>query len=235
VPDGDGPFTVVVLVHGGFWRERYRRDLMSHLATDLVERGYATWNIEYGRVRGSGGWPQTFEDAAAAVDHLAQLDDARLDLARVITVGHSAGGHLAVWLAARPGLPDDAPGAAPRVQPCAAVSLGGVLDLRRAAEGYVGQNAVVDLMGGTPDDHDERYRIASPLDRIPIGVPIVLIHGVEDDVVPVEQSDDFGAAAANAGDEVELVALDGQGHYELFDLASPTWNAVTERLGELCP
>ena len=132
-PDVARP-AVVVLVHGGFWRQEYERDLMGPLAEDLVARGYAVWNIEYRRVAmDGGGWPGTLTDVAAAVDHLEVLArEQPLDLTRIVAIGHSAGGHLAVWLAARPTLPADAPGAAPLVTVSAAVSLAGVLDLRAA-------------------------------------------------------------------------------------------------------
>ena len=123
------------MIHGGFWRARYGRKLMHPVCRDLASRGWAAWNLEYrrlGRLSG-GGWPTTFDDVAAGVDHLAELA-APLDLSRIVAIGHSAGGHLAAWAAARPRLPGCAPGAAPRVPVTAVVSQAGVVDLRLAWE-----------------------------------------------------------------------------------------------------
>ena len=132
VPSGSGPFRVVVVVHGGYWKAQYDRSLMDGLCADLAAHGLAAWNIEYRRVGAGGGWPQTFLDVGSAVDLLADLD-APLDLSHVGAVGHSAGGQLALWAALRSGLPSDAPGGAPRVEISAAVSQAGVLDLTLAA------------------------------------------------------------------------------------------------------
>ena len=118
LPPGAGPFPVAVLLHGGFWRVGFNRTLMNPLALDLLGRGWAVWNLEYRRLGigwgGGGGWPETFADVAAGIDALADLRAAPLDLARVFAIGHSAGGQLALWSGARPGLPAGAPGAAPR-------------------------------------------------------------------------------------------------------------------------
>ena len=226
---------VVVLVHGGFWRQQYERDLMQPLAEDLVARGYAVWNIEYRRVgMDGGGWPGTLTDAAAAIDHLEVLArEQPLDLQRVVAIGHSAGGHLAVWLAARPTLPPDAPGAAPVVTVSAAVSLAGVLDLRSAHADGVGGGAVSQLLGGAPDDVDDRNAVASPLELVPIGTATVLVHGLDDVIVPVAQSRAFAEAASAAGDEVELVELPATDHFDVIDPATTAWSAVVERLPEL--
>jgi len=232
LPDGAGPHPVVVLVHGGFWRSAFDRSLMVPLAEDLIERGWAAWNIEYRRVgEPGGGWPGTFDDAAAAVDHLAALvaGGAALDLERVVAVGHSAGGHLALWLAGRPNLAVGAPGAAPAVVLAAAVSQAGVADLVAAAEQGVGGEAVPDLVGGRPDEVPARYAACSPVSLVPLGVPTLCVHGDADPLVPIDQSERWVAAAAEAGDEAELVAFAG-GHFEVLDPAHPSWQAVVERL-----
>ena len=145
-----GPWPCVVLLHGGFWRTGWDRTLMTPLAFDLAARGIAAWNVEYRRVgQEGGGWPGTLEDVAAAVDRLADVDE--VDAARVVTCGHSAGGHLALWLAARPRIPGGMPGADPRVTPVAAVAQAGVCDLERARRDDLGGGAVEGLLG-PPDD-----------------------------------------------------------------------------------
>ncbi|OLT04204.1 esterase [Pseudonocardia sp. CNS-004] len=223
LPAGE-PCAVVVVVHGGFWRQRRGLELGRPLAADLAAAGYAAWNIEYRRVGGDGGWPATFEDVAAAVDVLA---DHPLPLDRVVAVGHSAGGHLATWLAVRPGLPSDAPGAAPAVRLRGVVSQAGVLDLVDAERRGVGNGAASDLLGGGPDDVPERYALASPVERLPIGVPVVCVHGTADVNVPIRQSERFVAAA---GADAELVTLPGADHFAVIDPETPAWKACRDGL-----
>jgi len=234
VPDGDGPAPVAVVIHGGFWRARYGRKLMRPLCEDLAERGWIAWNVEYRRLgHGSGGgWPTTFEDVAAAIDHLAEIrTDARLDLGRVVAIGHSAGGHLATWAAARPGLPDGAPGADPRVPVTAAVAQAGVVDLKLAWELHLSKGVVGELLGGAPDELPERYALASPAQRVPLGVPVLLTHGGRDDIVPPEVSRAYARAARDAGDDdVELVELEDEDHFGHIDRGSPLWTAVLQWL-----
>jgi acetyl esterase/lipase len=233
VPDGDGPAPVAVVIHGGFWRARYGRKLMRPLCADLAGRGWIAWNVEYRRLGrgGGGGWPATFEDVAAAIDHLAEIrTDAALDLGRVVAIGHSAGGHLAAWAAARPGLPDDAPGAAPRVTVSAAVAQAGVVDLRLAWQLRLSDGVVGDLLGGGPDELPERYALASPAERVPVGVPLLLTHGGRDDIVPPEVSRAYARAAREAGDAVELVELEAEDHFGHIDPANPLWAAVMQWL-----
>lgn len=230
LPSGPGPHPVVVLVHGGFWRAAYDRSLMVPLAVDLAARGYAAWNIEYCRLgQPGGGWPGTLEDVAASVDALADLPESLgLDLDRVVSVGHSAGGHLALWLAARPKLPKGAPGADPRVTMKAAVSQAGVADLESGRD--LGQGAARELLGGAPEDVPGRYATASPAALLPLGVPLLCVHGDRDDRVPIEQSEKFVAAARAAGDDAQLATFPGMGHFEVIDPAHPSWRAVADWL-----
>lgn len=221
----------VVLLHGGFWLERYRADLMTPLAEDLAERGYLVANVEYRRVGGAGGWPETFLDVAAALDYLATLDEVP---APVVTVGHSAGGHLAVWAASRHRLPDGATGADPRLRPCGAIAQAGMVDLVASAEAELGRGAVADLVGGTPQQMPDRYAVADPAALLPIGVPVVLVHGEDDRIVPVDISRSYVERAAAVGDPAQLVTLPG-GHFEAIDPEHPLWQAVVERLGSICP
>jgi len=191
---GEGP--VAVLIHGGFWRDRYDLTLMDALAEDLASRGWAAWNIEYRRLGGvsGGGWPTTFGDVAAAIDHLAEIrTDFPLDLARVVAIGHSAGGHLATWAAARHRLPEGSPGGYPRVRVTAAVSQAGVVDLELAWDLRLSDGVVADFLGGTPEQHPIRYRIASPSRGEPlIAADVGGTHARVASIVPV--SDDRGAA-----------------------------------------
>jgi acetyl esterase/lipase len=231
VPGRSAP--VAVVIHGGFWRARYGRKLMRPLARDLAARGWAAWNIEYRRLGpvSGGGWPTTFADVAAAIDHLAEIrTDFPLDLERVVAIGHSAGGHLATWAAARPRLPEGAPGWNPRVRVTAAVSQAGVVDLRLAWDLQLSGGVVGDLLGGGPEEHATRYRLASPAELVPLGVPVLLMHGGRDDIVPPRVSAAFAEAARAAGDAVELVELPDEDHVGHIDPANPLWQAVVRWL-----
>ncbi len=230
VPPGEGAAPVVVLVHGGFWSDQYGLDLMAPLARDLQGRGYATANVEYRRVGSGGGFPATFDDVAAAVDALADVDTVRtLDLARVALVGHSAGGHLAVWAASRGSLPAEAPGAGPRVVPCAVVSQAGVLALADAAASGVGGPAVTAFVGATPDEDPDRYRIVDPVALTP-DAPVLLVHAPADPLVPVEQSRTYAAAV---GDRAELVEVAGD-HFTVIDPRDDSWAVTLDWLGRTC-
>jgi len=230
LPSGPGPHPVVVLIHGGSWSNGYGKVVMRALAADLARLGYAAWNIEYRRLRGGGGgWPATFEDVGAAIDHLAELD-APLDLDDVTLLGHSAGGHLALWAASRQTLPADAPGADPRVVAARAVGMAAVCDLTYSAEVWKG-NLVPSLMGGTPDEVPERYDLGDPARRVPFGMPVLLVHGLADRIVTVKQSRRLLAKAQKAGaTDVTLVELEGIGHREHIDPRARPWLAVGDWL-----
>lgn len=228
-PEGDGVHPCVVLLHGGFWRARYDLDLMRPLARMVADAGLAAANVEYRRVgEPGGGFPGTLADVAAAVDRIAGVPG--LDAARLVLVGHSAGGQLALWAASRHRLPAGAVGAGGTARPTAVVSLAGVCDLARAARADTGEGAVPDLLGGMPDDVPERYAAASPAALVPLGVPTLLVHGDADDRVPVEQSRRYAERARAAGDDVELVELHGVGHREVIEPAGPAWREVERRL-----
>jgi acetyl esterase/lipase len=216
-----------VLIHGGFWRARYGLRLEDPLVADLAGRGWAAWNLEYRRLgwRSRGGWPATFEDVAAGIDLLGRLDGS-LDPARVIAIGHSAGGHLALWAAARPGLPVAAPGAEPRIRLAGAVSQAGVIDLREAARLGLSRRAAESLLGGSPIKRPARYDLASPIEQLPLGLPQLVVHGDADDVVPISIAHRYAARAAAAGDPCELAELAGCGHDEHLDPDSDAWRAV---------
>jgi acetyl esterase/lipase len=224
---------VAVLIHGGFWRARYDLRLEDRLVADLAGRGWAVWNLEYRRLgwRSRGGWPGTFEDVAAGIDHLGRLD-APLDTSRVVAIGHSAGGQLALWAAARPGLPAGAPGAEPGVRLAGAVSQAGVMDLREAARLGLSRRASESFLGGPSGRLPQRYDLASPIERLPLNVPQLLVHGEADEVVPIDLSRRYARRAAEGGDSCELVELPEVGHDEHLDPDTGAWRPVTTWLGE---
>jgi acetyl esterase/lipase len=234
LPPGTGPVPVVVVVHGGYWRASYGLELGTPLAVDLTNRGLAAWNIEYRRVGAGGGWPATFADVAAAVDLLPDAVQkaaaGRLDLDRVVMLGHSAGGHLAAWAASRDRLPDGSVAPEPRVRPVGTVAQAGVLDLVAAADQGLGGGAVVDLLGGTPVTVAGRYALGSPAALVPAAGPVVCVHGDADTVVPLDQSQRYVAAATDARGEARLRVLPGIDHFGVIDPGHPAWVAVREEV-----
>ncbi|MEJ7797131.1 MAG: alpha/beta hydrolase [Solirubrobacteraceae bacterium] len=226
VPVSGGPHPVAVVLHGGYWQSPYTKLIMRPLCLDLARRGYAAYNVEYRRLgRDGGGWPQTFDDVAAAIDLLAEIDDEGLDLRRVTLVGHSAGGQLALWAAGRPELPDGAPGAAPRVTGARVLALAAVCDLSHAGR------VAVHLLGGPPSEVSERWTQADPMRRIPLAVPVALVHGTRDGTVDVQRSRDYAAAAAAAGAPVTLIETQGD-HRDPIDPSTGTWRAAVDWLGQ---
>lgn len=222
-PEGGGPRPVVVLIHGGFWRLPWDRALMQPLAQDLVGRGYIAVNVEYRKLgEAGGGWPGTCEDVVAALRATA----GELDVSRLALVGHSAGGHLAVWAAKH------APNPVSLV-----VSQAGVADLRAAALAELDGSAdrlpaAVEFMGGLPVEVPD-YALASPIELLPLGPSVhqLVVHGDADDRVPFQQSVDYVAAAQAAGDSVELAAFTGMGHFELIDPGHESWLRTVTELG----
>jgi acetyl esterase/lipase len=231
LPDGPAPHPVALLIHGGFWRDRYDRRLMDRLCDDLVRAGWATWNVEYRRLP-KAGWPRLFDDVAAAIDLLAGVPSA--DTARVTAIGHSAGGHLALWAAARPRLPAGAPGARPQVRIAGAVSQAGVADLALGARLGLSNGVVADLLGGGPEEVPERYAAASPAELVPLGIPQLLVHGARDEIVPPQVSHAYAERARGAGDHVELQLIAGEAHFEHLDPGSACWRAVRDWLEGEC-
>lgn len=229
VPAADGPHPVAVVLHGGYWRTTYGRLTTRPLAADLARRGWAAWNVEYGRIghRGRGGWPQTFTDVAAAIDHLATLADPRLDLDRVVAVGHSAGGQLALWAGGRVSLPPGAPGADPVVRVRRVLALAPVTDMARA-----GTTAAL-LLGGSVDEVPERFAQADPVRRAPLDVPVTIVHPRGDATIPVRRSEAYAQRAAAAGADVELVTPDEGGHVDVIVPRHSAWEAAAQRLEAL--
>jgi acetyl esterase/lipase len=222
-PKTEGPHPVAVVIHGGFWRARYDLEHIGHLAAILTGAGIATWSIEYRRIGDEGGgWPNTMLDVGAATDHLRQIAaEYNLDLNRIAAVGHSAGGHLAAWVASRHRIAEDSVLYVPDPLPLiATIPLAGVVDLRTAWERQLSDNVVQDLMGGAPDDVPERYAAASPVELLPIGVKQILIHGTADSTVPDILSKIYSDRARERGDDPKYIALKDVGHFELIDPGS---------------
>jgi acetyl esterase/lipase len=190
---------------------------MKPLAADLVRRGYATWNIEYRRIgrHQGGGWPMTFDDVSNAIDYLAGLGDDRLDLGEVTLIGHSAGGHLALWIASRGGS---------KVEFRRVIAQAPITNLVRTGQaGYA-------LMGCEPREDPERWAACDPMQMLPAGVPLALVHGADDATIPVERTRDYAQAAGDAGDDVELIEPVPGGHRSHIDPRSPAWAAAVEWL-----
>ncbi|MDE2347642.1 MAG: alpha/beta hydrolase, partial [Gammaproteobacteria bacterium] len=215
-----GRTPLIVLLHGGFWRESYRRDVMAALAVDLARHGIATWNVEYRRVGGSGGGcPRTFEDVARAVDFTAGLCTRhRLREAPPVIVGHSAGGHLALWSAARARLAPGTIGAAPAVTPALVVALAAVSDLSQARRLGIGAGAVAAFL---PSPADEAW--TDPRALLPLGVAQLLVHGTADESVPWTLAQSYAEAARAARDPVEFLSLPDETHMPLIEPRSAAW------------
>jgi len=238
LPKGHGPHPVVIVVHGGCWQAPWGFGQVRSLAAALTAQGWATWSLEYRRIGDQGGgWPGTLEDVARGADHLREAaKDHALDLDRVVALGHSAGGQLALWLAARPRLARGAAlhGGDP-LRLRGVVSLAGITDLRAGATACVCGDAIPQLLGGPPEDHADRLSQSSPIELLPLGVPVRLVCGARDPIVPFEQAGTYEAAATRAGDTVAVEVVEGAGHFELVNPSSSAWpvvrNAVRVVLG----
>lgn len=209
-----------VLLHGGWWRARHDLDLMDPLAGDLVGRGWRVANVEYRRVAGPdgaaapapgdvGGWPTSLDDVLAALDRLAADG---VDLGRAVLVGHSAGGQLALMAARERAV-------------AGVVAQAPVTDLEASAREGLGEDGVAGFLGVAPDAHGSPHRAASPVARLPIGRPQLVVHAEGDARVPVAQSERYVAAARAAGDGVELLRIEGGDHFTVIDPTHPAWTA----------
>ena len=226
---------IAVIIHGGCWLSRYASVRNSApLADALAQQGIATWNVEYRRYdHPGGGWPGTFRDVADGADYVRSL--ARLypiDTSRIVVAGHSAGGHLALWLASRRTLPRTSAVAGGAPLPLqGVVSIGGIADLREfyaREKSTCGNPAVESLLGGLPDLVPERLRDASPIERLPLGVPSVHIAGDRDFIAPEAVRDAFVRAARARGDSARTVTIVGDGHFEAMTPSKPSGRAVID-------
>jgi acetyl esterase/lipase len=231
---GTGPAPaapLVIFLHGGFWRAAYDRTHTGPLAAALASEGFAVCAPEFRRIgEAGGGWPGTFDDVAAAVDALpglaANAAGSRVDPARLLLAGHSAGGHLALWAASRHRLPPGTPWAVVASPVRGVVALAAVSDLISGYRQGLGRGVVAELLGGDPDAQAPRYALTSPIALLPTGVPVRLVHGRADDTVPCDMSLDYAARAQAAGDDATCTALPGVEHFALIDPLSPAWPSV---------
>ncbi|HEV2176382.1 MAG TPA: alpha/beta hydrolase [Terriglobia bacterium] len=246
LPKGHGRCPVAIVIHGGCWSSEYNLDHIASFADALTQAGVATWNLEYRRIGDADGgwprlyrgWPGTFEDVARGADYVRVLGPKyALDLDRVVAVGHSAGGQLALWLAARTKLPKASPlySSEPdkSIRLRGVVSLAGIPDLRRAFRENVCDDTARQLLGGSPAEVPERYHDASPIELLPLGVPQRLVHGTEDSTVPLAFSHDYAMAARRSGDDARLIVVPHAGHFELIVPGSLAWPVVEAAVREM--
>jgi len=227
LPKSKGPHPTLINVHGGFWRAKYNLDHAGHLCAALTTKGMATANLEYRRVGNEGGgWPNTFADIRGAYQFLRQ--DARkhnLDPENFVVMGHSAGGQLALCLAAHePGV-------------TGVVSLAGVVDLQRAYQLHLSNNAVVEFLHGTPAEVPDHYREADPME---LSIPQDrqwLIHGADDDVVPSTFSRDYVVSKQKRSgkdkEDVHLLEIPTAGHFDVIDPRTKAWQQVEQTVLKL--
>ncbi|MDO8836891.1 MAG: alpha/beta hydrolase [Vicinamibacterales bacterium] len=229
MPVGPGPHPVVVFIHGGCWMAEYDLLHTNSFTAALAAEGIAVWSLEYRRVgEAGGGWPGTMEDVARGADHLRVVArQYAVDLTRVAVAGHSAGGHLALWVGARGRVP--AGSGLPTVNPLkvtGVVALAAISDLAAAVSQSVCDDAASQLMGGLPAAYPLRYQAASPAELLPLGVRQFLVHGARDTVVPLAMAEAHRTRAAAAGDRVTLTVIPDAGHVELVAPRSIAWTAV---------
>lgn len=238
---GDQRAPVVVFLHGGWWKSLYGLEYGGHLCEALRYAGVATWSVEYRRVGDAGGgWPGTFLDVAAGFDFLSELGKLHaIDLARVVVVGHSAGGHLAFWLAGRPHIPAESVLAARsdiRVPIRTVIALAGAVDLRLTMDlaGWFlfahDKQEVLNLMGGAPKDFADRYRAGNPGELLPLKVPQILLQGTEDDQIPAGLPARWADRGRQMGESVEIEMIAGADHLDLVDPRSTAWGRVQQRI-----
>ncbi len=232
LPDGDGPHPVVVFVHGGCWLADFDLTMAANLSGELAKAGIASWTIEYRRIGNEGGaWPGTMHDMSAAVEHLREIEKPyKLDLSRVVLMGHSAGGHLVLWYAAKSNLKKtsefysgstlDIKG----VVPLAAIS--NINTYRHEYDTQDCNTAVPGLLGGEPEALPERVSQINPTQLLPLKVPVRMVHGSADVLVPLRQSTAFMLEARKTGDDVTLAVVDNAGHFDVIAPFSVAWRMV---------
>jgi len=225
LPRAAPPHPVVVLVHGGGYRAMYDLSPLGSLATSLAAAGFAVWSIEYRRHGNGGEFPQMFRDAAAAADFLRQIAAAhRLNLDQVISMGHSAGGHLALWLAARHRIDRSSPLYVEKpARVHAVLALAPFADIARLAASDSCSDALLAVMGGRPAEAPANYANGSPAELLPIGKPQAIIVGSEDAAI-LDNARAYIDMSTALGDDARLSVLEAAGHFEVVSVQSPAWH-----------
>jgi acetyl esterase/lipase len=241
-PPAEGKYKgVVVVIHGGYWRSRYGAGLGEPLALDLARHGMAAWNLEYRRAGNGGGWPSTFSDVLAGINKLRELAGPHaLDLSRVVALGHSAGGHLAVWAAGRDSPAQVGLEAQQRevgidpggVRVTGVVSQSGVLNLAEAERLNLSNGAVANLMGGPSSEFPDQHRYADPMAALPLDVPVYAVHAQDDDDVPLAMSTSYVEASRSGRVPAQLVTVPGD-HFALIDPESKAYQRCRELVRKL--
>jgi acetyl esterase/lipase len=239
LPEKAGPHPIVVVIHGGCWMSKFANiDFMSPFAEALTKSGVATWNIEYRTIDQEGGWPNTFLDVGKAIDHLKQLSlQYNLDLNNVVVVGHSAGGHLALWAAGRHKLPNTSEVYVGDPMPVSAViNLAGPGDLRSflsLEKTACGCKVISSLLASDKHTEKERYAEASPYELLPLNIRQVLIAGEFDKAAPIEMMLNYLDAALKLGDAINLISIKGCGHFDLIAPGSKAFDIVQAQILEI--
>jgi acetyl esterase/lipase len=243
IPETHGAHPLIVFFHGGWWRSQYDLGYAGYLCSALKKEGIATWSVEYRRVgETGGGWPATFQDAAAGFDFAATLARSYpLDISRIIAMGHSAGGHLAFWIAGRHHIDPQSEIYQPRplVPLRGAVALAGAVDLRLTIDlsGYLSfahdKHEVTALMGGLSQDVPDRYRAGNPGDLLPFHVPQLLMQGTADDQIPPELPSRWAEMSRPLGDPVTVRMIPAADHFDLLDPESQAWGTVRDSLRKM--
>ncbi len=221
---GGKPLGTLVLLHGGYWMPGYGPDQLDSFANRMTEAGWTTWNVEYRPIGDGSAWPDPMTDVALAVDRLAAegLDD------NVVLLGHSAGGHLAVWAASRTA---QTPGGSPKVEVKGSISLSGVLDLTLAASAPGSRDPVTAFADGTPEEQPGHYAVSDPALLVPAACPVWVVHAEADDVVPAEQGASYAAKARSAGGRATQVTVPGD-HFTLIDPRAASFPTIKKLVGE---
>lgn len=236
LPDTSGPHPVFIVIHGGCYLAKYDLNYMGEISKSLSDQAYATWNIEYRRVGNKGGgWPGTFLDVADAADYLRHIAPRyNLDLKKVFVIGHSSGGQLAIWLAARDQIKSDSE--LFRENPLSihtAAALAPVANIARRFRQENCDNSAAGLMGGSPEEQAERYRQVSPVEMLPIQTPQIIFLGQQDSAARHDETENYLKRAKALGMPVEFVSVPDSGHIDLVVPGTSAWESVNQVLESL--